>query len=933
MRLSKIALCALALAALIFPALTIAEESPEFSTVANILISGNPRAKQVQGALEPGDTIYLTNTGSKKVSLSVQFYLVNGKKTAKLFEKKFKLKSEEFGSYLFNPSAKILSKKSVRKLLTQGSSYRLRIKVPKRAELLFEQKRLQLPTAPSTTTTTTMPVTTNPPPPSTTTTTTTTTQPQLPSTTTTTLAPVTTTTTQPVINATCDSGITISSLYITTPHDRFPNFGANPTKIAGSSGYWSSSAIWEAPDGSPTNSPGAGDIVSIPAGISVVYDLVSTAPIDTVSISGLLAFRTDINTALYVNNLLVLPCAELMVGSSAAPVLSTVKAEIVFSNSPLNTAADSEQYGNGLIALGRVNMHGAVKNLPFVRLAAEPTVGATSLTLSEAVSGWLPGDKVLLPDSRLVIDPAPNHIPNHETVVISGVSANGKTLTLATPLQFGHPGVRKQDGTLEYAPHVGNLSRNVVVRSQSANGVRGHVMFVENANIDVRYVSFGGLGRTTIAALDNTTFNSSGGVTHVGTNQAGRYPLYVNHVTGSGPLPANGHRFTLVGNSVTCPLDPMTFKWGITINDSDYGLIRDNVIFNWGGAGFVTESGLEDFNTIDHNYVVKISGNGASREDNGFPGREGSGLWLFGSNNYIRNNVVANVPLRAYVLFHSPILQFQNNETYGGRAGLTMWEVNGAGTGQPNIHGPRQTIKDFLSWNNWEYGVGLGYPSFNVTFDGLIVRNYPAALTGTGFTFGDYETYDFIVRNADIQGLKVGIIPPAKMNINFATGAGTFLLEDSYLRNYFNVFVETPNGAGNGQGGSIAPGTTTIRNVQFDTLPGVGNVTDNFGAPIPQSSIFMAYNPRNGSNVVQRYEVLVEDYDGNQGEDFQVYYLEQHPTFIVPQTESVEGLFGSPASGLSNYNNWLQYGIAISGSIAPCLDNTSHAEIHGYVCP
>ena len=63
-------------------------------------------------------------------------------------------------------------------------------------------------------------------------------------------------------------------------------------------------------------------------------------------------------------------------------------------------------------------------------------------------------------------------------------------------------------------------------------------------------------------------------------------------------------------------------------------------------------------------------------------------------------------------------------------------------------------------------------------------------------------------------------------------------------------------------------------------------------------------------------EILVYDYNGVSGDDFQVFYLEQAPDFIVPQ--SANRFIGSPEAGLTNQQNWDTYGIAISGAVAPC---------------
>src|SRR5262249_11976838 len=295
---------------------------------------------------------------------------------------------------------------------------------------------------------------------------------------------------------------------------------------------------------------------------------------------------------------------------------ANVKAEVVCADVPFDLSRDPSQYGHGLIGLGKVTMHGAVKSDTFVRLAAEPHAGDTTLLLEAPVSGWQVGDRLVLPDTHQLqwfeqhlYDY--NYLPQWELPALAAISADGRTITLAAPLQFDHLGSRNPDGALEFLPHVGVLSRNVVVKSANPLGTRGHTMFLDRADVDVRYVQFSGLGRTQVGGTDDTTYDEAGNVTHLGSNQSGRYPVQFLHLYGPAATPADGYQYTFVGNAVLCPVTPMAFKWGIDVNDSHYGLIKDNVLYNWAGAGVVTEAGNESYNVFEHNFVVRVLGDGA----------------------------------------------------------------------------------------------------------------------------------------------------------------------------------------------------------------------------------------------------------------------------------------------------------------------------------
>ncbi len=98
--------------------------------------------------------------------------------------------------------------------------------------------------------------------------------------------------------------------------------------------------------------------------------------------------------------LLVMPGGTLEVGTEQRPVAANIQAEIVITNTPLNSTLDPDQYGTGLLALGEVSIHGAAKSPTFVRLSAEPRAGQTTMVLAQPVTGWQPGDLLIIPDTR-----------------------------------------------------------------------------------------------------------------------------------------------------------------------------------------------------------------------------------------------------------------------------------------------------------------------------------------------------------------------------------------------------------------------------------------------------------------------------------------------------------------------------------------------------
>jgi len=731
------------------------------------------------------------------------------------------------------------------------------------------------------------------------------------------------------------------------PHN-IPNFCATPTITSVATGDWSNPGTWSA-----GRAPRAGDIVSIASGTAVTYNVVSDAAVDCVGAQGLLRFRTDVNTRLKVGTLMVMPDGALEIGTEANPVAPSATADIVITPRPIDLTADPEQYGTGLVAFGRVRMHGAVRTPTFSRLAAEARAGATSLSLASAVTGWSGGDRIVLPDStQFAIESGRPYVPTWETPTLT--AASGSTLSVS-PLQFDHAGARDGDDVVTFLPHVGSLSRNVVIRSENPTAVRGHVIFVARADVDVRYVLFKDLGRTTNAPLDSTTFDNAGRVTHVGTNQIGRYSLHLHHLMGPRTPPENGYQYTLIGNAVDGGR-----KWGIAIHNTHYGLVKDNVVYDIQGAGVMTEDGSESFNVIEHNFVVRVRGTGAERADgrqnaNDF-GYEGTAFWFHGPNNYVRDNVGANTNSFGYVNAHInvnnvrvpefpgadtmqsgqyqvmdmrqvAVREFARNELYASVNGLTIWNLMASCCTRVN-EGAESLVRDFRVWHISRYGM-YNYGMNRVTFDGWVQRGDKRVLANRsenpyGFYFDDYPARNIVVRGADIQGLRVGVGAPSKpgdMADIYGSQPGTLVVEDSFLRNHKNINIGTMY-AVTGGGRALPPRQTSIRNVGFMTVNGdVGGE--------PQRSIVMSFQPRRPNlNFIQRDEVFVQAYNRLAGNSFRVYYNEQAPDFVVPATNGTS--IGAPAEGLTNQQNWSLSGIAIAGAVAPCAQR--RAEIDGFVC-
>lgn len=757
------------------------------------------------------------------------------------------------------------------------------------------------------------------------------------------------------------SGFTVTDSVVETHHDRVPRFGADPTVVAVADGYWSDPATWS------IGIPDEGDVVAIPAGVSVIYDVDSEVPLDVIEVGGRLDFDPGIDTSLWLNELMVLPHGVLTVGTADAPIHASVDAEIVFTDEALKTdTIDPQQFGNGLLVFGTAVMHGSELEQTFTRLTDEVSSGDTTVRLDGSLAGWQVGDEIVFPDTRQ-INPVDNpgyytYQPHYETRVITAV--DGDVITVDTPLSFDHVGPRDADGSYTVGfedevimPHVGNLTRNVTLRSENPDGVRGHTVIFGSGTKDWRYVALEEMGRTEVGAIDSTTFDESGEVTHVGTNQVARYSDHLHHVYGPvDGIDVGGDRYQWVsiGNSITGAR-----KWGTAIHNSHFGLVSDSVYYDSDGAAIVTEDGSEYGNLIENNFVVRVNGGGGKfsavgvHRTPGFVdgGDLGDGIWLAGPMNSIRGNVVANAIRNAYIVItdHVPAVghgsyrpvsvplvpgrnhhvegssrtvnllevafdDFVGNEAYGATtAAVWVWSV-GDRTLFPDATG-RNTLVDTTAWHVSGSGVYFYYANDHV-IDGWIQRGDSdvigrrvteggSPLPGTAMTHGGSIAATSEVRRADVQGMEVGFHNRGRQI------SDEILIEDSYFDNGTNFINGTWS-----QNPLDGSRDMIVRNVVLgdDLYPGA------------TQSLVMNY--REGSEHLLIPETtLVEDFNGWSGVDLDVYYKEQAPGFQIPSH------LASHAVGLTNIDAWETYGIAIGGRVAPSLeqdgDNGDAALVRG----
>jgi hypothetical protein len=716
-----------------------------------------------------------------------------------------------------------------------------------------------------------------------------------------------------------------------------PDFAAQPTIVSVAGGTWSNPATW-----SPARVPAAGDIVVISAGTAVVYDIASTVSIGTVDIAsgGSLSFLPSAATALTVTQLVVEAGGTLTIGTTAAPI--TGSAELRIADQPIDLTLDPQQFGTGLIGVGTVSICGSVKAPTFVRLASEPNAGDSSLHLSKPAITWNVGDHVVIPDTRQLndVDAWAKYTAEWEECVIGGISADGLTVTLTAPLAFDHLGAHDATGALRFAPHVANLTRNVLIHSQNPQGTRGHAIFLGRAQVDIRYCEFSDLGRTTLADLDSTTFDANGNVTHIGTNQIGRYAVHMHHL--EGPFPANpsGYQYTFIGNSIVHSL-----KWSLDVHDSHYGLIQSNVVYDGQGAGYSTETGNETGNVWIGNIGIAIVGNVSSGLNDG---RDGTIFWLLGFDHFVRDNVAAdgigtfqhivsgtgyqfvwfnastaNTAIPAFpgadesdpsqvILVNEqtvPIRDFTGNEAYGGiSTGLSTWSLGADGYDQASPPATISVVRNFTVWHQFSEAY-FPYATAYLIIDGLEDIGDPSVEdpfnTSAGLNASDYWAQDLTIRNSDFCGVTSGLGDLTNEN-------GVFTIENCTFETT-GPAIHHDNPSTGGSRSATPARSLVLKNCRFTPWTPAAPldvITLNYETYIPSTDL------------IQQDWIFVTSFNQVPGADFQVFYNEQVASFIVPQAQTALDITGSPVAGLTNQQNWDQYQIAIAGAVAPASATT-----------
>jgi hypothetical protein len=370
--------------------------------------------------------------------------------------------------------------------------------------------------------------------------------------------------------------------------------------------------------------PPPGASVQVRSGHTVLYDVNSTSPVRMLHVAGTLQFASDRDTRLDVGLIRIeagdnaaedgfvcdahmmdpdpsMPRPALLVGTPSQPIDSAHTALIRLA---YFDGMDQDSLPAIVCCGGRMEFHGAPMNRTWVKLGATAKPGDTAVRLTEPVTGWRIGDRVIITITSRAIKGQDKFqfsvISNTQTEERTVTAIDASQLTLDRPLEFTHLG----DGL--YRGEVANLSRNVIVESADT-AHRGHTMYHRGSAGSIGYAEFRHLGKQDVL---------------------GRYSIHF-HLVG-----ATMRGSSVIGASVWDSAN----RW-ITIHGTNYLVVRDCVGYRSVGHGFFLEDGTEVFNVLDRNLAVQaIGGRPLPNQVLPFDRNDGAGFWWANSmNSFVRN--------------------------------------------------------------------------------------------------------------------------------------------------------------------------------------------------------------------------------------------------------------------------------------------------------
>jgi hypothetical protein len=689
---------------------------------------------------------------------------------------------------------------------------------------------------------------------------------------------------------------------VSTHQDTIPVIGHEYQARAVASGDWSQPEIWET-----GTIPLEGDSVYIPLEIEVSITG-SVVEIENIIVDG--SLELDMSE-LTVGTLTVLPEGTLTCGTEDQPGEAT----IIFSDQEIDLVADPFQFGRGMLIFGTISMHGQPVT-PFVRCADGLSVGATSSAVLSQPEGWTIGDDLVVTDTRQGYSKGllkrKKWIPHCDEVELMASSGG---IVSFSPLEFGHLRMHNPHDDRPLTAHILNLSRSIVFRNED-DAKRGHTMFLASSTVDVNYCRSINIGRTD--GSKNLVPGESS------TNQIARYAWHFHH--------HHGGLAQMRGCATSGAL-----KWGYTIHGSNGVQFVGNIAYDCLGAGLMLEDGSEIECEIIGNFFCKITKGGRTitklRDGDGVrfldTARDGSGLWMRGCHNIVKNNISNACEKAGYMnngyysgkdVDHRGYIEWDNNEVYGYTAHGFWRGWPQGGSVSTESHGYMGNYAESPSIQHRNLGWGLhvngseswhdaAYEQHDCVYINDIeatnkrVRNFNTGCVGISYRT-HYTAWGAVVDNCHVYNFHTGVELP--LSGGDEETWGPTLINKGTLVNHVNIY-----------GNDYKPGNDPLVAEVHETAMGHPGDFVSFSGYGRQYDVALVPSGHKNHKPLDHLiaEVRLFGYDGR---DILVHYAEQHPGFFLLQSDYRR--LPAEVDGLTNQEAWDSLGVCFHGEL------TDHEE-------
>lgn len=196
--------------------------------------------------------------------------------------------------------------------------------------------------------------------------------------------------------------------------------------------FWCNETTWKLIGNNDSVLPVANDSVLIPAGAYVVVDCV-LPPLKHLQIDGALEFDNGMNHYLEAY-MIFINGGQMIIGFENDPILTNVTI-VIKGDFETDTDTDlSDQFSlvksKGIGVFGTLDIHGQPRNVVWTTLSETALSGSNIIKLNNPVD-WKVNEEILIGSTSL----SPSQ---SEVMIISAVSSDNMTITLAGPLLHDH---------------------------------------------------------------------------------------------------------------------------------------------------------------------------------------------------------------------------------------------------------------------------------------------------------------------------------------------------------------------------------------------------------------------------------------------------------------------------------------------------------------